>query len=1290
MADIGNTTIFIGSPDWFIGDPETYPAELAGIDPDVAQYGVSSTARVEGVGHYSPDPLGDPLFYEWEVLKAPAKSVSSLRVDDAHIAKLEIDVVGVYLVKLVVFGANGGASDQHQTLLMGQPASVAYSGGIEYDVSWIWTTLSDFWAEIAKADRVKIEAIWKSLQAIVAADLLDVFNAKDALSATTIQSAIFRKWLRLPLTLDASSSRLLIGPSVDAVDYSSGSAIIKIRSAQQVLEGVLVRDNAVLVLGVVPQPFDVGRPIEVTYAGRVLRNKIIGADVLQGTGAVFIIEPVQVAVTALPMDCSIKIKAPTYQSRMVVSVGGDFRVAEALSLSELDAGPADVGVSVEVPLQVKLVGASEEGVSAGDTLVYRVQDAVSAKSIELHANIAFVDGDLLALSPGYGVEDALGTLFESEKLAEIVADVGSAGWLARHRGAWLTSSDIMQVGVGGMYAANLTLEGVSVYRRSKIKVSDDIKSLFRLTSRTSRVIETADGLITASGSVLDSAPTTELYENLDFYIRRSFDRGYRLSTDALNVFVADGYDFEIADVQVGDGLVVTTGMGVGTYIVSDVGADFVKVTPPARIQFTDAEFYVSSPAAYINFTPDALRDHLLEELWAEYAVFDNSEVIESTFGVPLGLSADFWERLHSANGYRDAVASILKSRVLASTVESIDNIISLSLGIPIAPYRSLIRGIDNEYHLNNLGLPEVAHITLEEIDPNGAPTGRLTTHDIAASNINRLATTSGLATNPATGGKYALGDTIEQYSSIGEGVRIVDLYTTDKTVLLNDVIDRHRFGVIVDVDSTPTLGAGADQLALVYNLVDDTKPAYTTFFIRLLKFLVDYVDIESEIYMRVRTQFYDNPYHHRGPANILDGYIPGAGDRDDATVLPLTTWYPRDGLISHDLAAETGVLVSAMGGFVSPDREDLRFNDLGVYPWVRVGDFIELRGYPRIRIVITEVTSDTELRYETPTSVEMLAVDTSKPQAFFVYRKLRDFVLDQVAMTVDTNELALTILAGASRNIGVGDHITLDLGEGDTTGRLRVMDRHVDNVTDFVTVRTYPHAPLFDGTGTVRIFRELIRDRDIKANAHTVKLTHQSFSLTALELADGIPPTTLGIQVGDLVLGGIEATYVSGMRGDLVFVSPPLAREIPLSEFTFRHGDATPGEDDLDEQELAVGSGVQLVVHGLDCTLKPSGLLIVTDMNWLVPGDLIHIPELELNLGEGRGILRLCSRLSPVGAPTAAYFTNAFGLSGVPQKAHVPCSVIRQDKLHSDYYLAPQDVQNNIYPRGWGTIHWLR
>ena len=165
----------------------------------------------------------------------------------------------------------------------------------------------------------------------------------------------------------------------------------------------------------------------------------------------------------------------------------------------------------------------------------------------------------------------------------------------------------------------------------------------------------------------DRAEPLELYENVDFYVRRVSDYGYRLKTSTLNEFVADGYDFSLAGIVPGQKLVITTGLGTGTYKILSVNGASISVDPLSPALFNNAEFYVESSNAYLELRVPALYDSLVDKLWAEYAVFDNSDRIEKTFGSAVGLSKDFWSSLNNKSSYRDAVATIVKKRVTAST-----------------------------------------------------------------------------------------------------------------------------------------------------------------------------------------------------------------------------------------------------------------------------------------------------------------------------------------------------------------------------------------------------------------------------------------------------------------------------------------------------------------------------------------------------------------------------------------------------------------------------------------------
>lgn len=1281
MADIGNSTVYIGSPDWYIGDPESYRAVVDSLDPPAAQYGVNATVRFIPRGAYSPDPLGDRLFYDWVIQARPSKSISRLKVNNDE-ARLELDTLGIYTISLTVSGANGGAADDVLSLVVAQPASVAYSGGIEYDVSWIWRTLSDFWSTLERKDLLRIEAIWQGLQSLVGADLLDVFNAKDSIAINTLQATIFRKWIPFDLTLDITGGAILFNTPIERISRVSETEVrVDMSTLQQRYDAKLLKNNALLVPGIVPQPFDVGRPARITNVatGWLADIKIVGTNSTNGVPT-FTIPPQNVQSSELPLDYDLRLYTTSYIDPTIFEVDGAFVLSSGGApghrlLNITGALPT----SISVPAQIKYADAALLGISAGDVIEAVLQDEVSRETITVLMDVLAVAGDIVAVSFREDVRTYLSQLYEEDVVDILSEDIQSAGWRARHSGAWLNSKSLFQIGVGGQYKKHISIMSATLYRRTRIPIDTDVRALFKLTSRITRVTEAGSGWLTSAENEVYDAPI-DLYENSDFYVRRAQDVGYRLRTLTLNEFSAEGYDFSIARIEPGQQLIVTSGLGTGAYTITAVNADSVMVSPPSPSEFYDATFFVQSSGAYLELGSTDLHARLVPRLWAEYAVYDNSARIENVFGSAVGLRRELWESLNNRSSYRDAVASIIKTRVTASTVEAIDNVVSLALGIAVAPYRSVIRDIDNEYRTDLDGNPTEYHVVLEEIVDEDTRTGRVTTHEVSASSGLRLGATSGMATNPSTGTKYVIGDTIEQYASIGEGVRVVDLYTTDMTFALHDIIDRHRFAVLVDVDSVSGLAANPEKLSLMRSLIFETKPSYTTFFIRLLKFLVDYIDIEEDIFIKLRARLYDNPYHHRGPANIYDDSIPGTSDRDEPAMLPLTTWFPRDGVISEvDMAVGSFLLTSSTGGFVTPTRDTGagRFNPTGIYPWIQAGDFVEFRSDVRTKIRIDEVVSDTQLRVSVVYIEDRIQVGglPTTNAGFFVYRTLRDHVLTaDIDVPLEGDRLTLSFLGQASTNLGIGDIVTISTADGVETGRLRLLETQLDPITGLYNVSTYPPVRGLSGTstGTVRVFRELIRDRRIEG---TVFPSRQGSPFIDI----GQSAFTYGLDVGDMLdIEGAAQTRIVGICANRVFTESPLPLIPTTTSFESYRIDTNTGADDLDEQELAVGSSVQIVLHNVRMKAFPDGR--VSSINGLLnPGDIIVAP-ITLDLGEGEGIVRVCAE-----STGGTFFTNLVDLapeelSLVP--ARFTCSLIRQDALHSDYFFTDRSVTEVT----WGNV----
>jgi hypothetical protein len=1282
MADIGNNTVYIGSPDWYIGDPESYSAESDYVDPRSSQYGINSTARLIVVGDYSPDPDGDPLFYDWEIVKAPAKSVTRLQVD-GPVATMEVDVVGVYTVSLLVSGANGGAGTPRVSFIAGQPASVAYSGGIEYDVSWIWKTLPDFWSTLDRQDRIKIEAVWSSFQSIASSELMDVFNVKDSITVGSLQADVFRKWQSFDLSLDIADAKVLFGAGVKGVQRLSDTEVqVDLMEAQQRYDAKLIKADMLLVNGVLPQKFDVGRPARLTNAksSYLIDTRITGVGKTSAGVAVFAVPPQDIAPTDLPASYDLRVFVPGYLSSVIIKAGASYHLSSGGGDGYVKVAlPLGASQDITIPVQVKISNAEMLGVSVGDVIEAEAADLIASRRVTFYANVVAVFGDLVAVLPTTQFRAQLLEAYGADVATLLENDMLSVGWGARHKGSWLDAESIYQIGVGGPHAKNLSLRGVKLYRRRRILIDDAVRTLFRLTTSVTRMIQVDGGVATSTGNVIKEEQL-ELYENVDFYVRRVADYGYRLKTSTLNTFDAGGYDFSLAGIAPGQKLVVTTGLGLGAYYVISVDGTKVKVSPPSPSEFFDSEFYVESDNAYLELRTPALYDALVDKLWAEYAVFDNSSRIERTFGAGVGLSRDYWHALNNKSSYRDAVASIIKKRVTASTVESLEDAVSLALGIPVAPFKSAIRSIDENYRLFENGEPAEIHVVLEELNQNGL-TGRLTTHEVSASNISRLESTSGIATNPSTGVKYKVGDIIEQYASIGEGIRLIDLYTSNRTFALNDIIDRHRFAVLIDVDSTPALASNFEKLTLMRSLLSETKPAYTTFFIRMFKFLVDYIDIEDAVSFRIKTTLADNPYHHRGPANIYEDNIPGVSDRDEPPMLPLTTWFPRDGVL-NEIDVDTGraTLLSSRGGFVTPQTSTVGavFNPAGVYPWIEDGDYVEIASMSTTKFQIVDVLSDKEIRIQTRHIEDRfnLIDPPTGPQRFFVYRALSDAKLrTSINIPIEGDRLELSYLGQSSTNFGNGDVVTLKMDDGKNSGRLRILHTELDQVTGVSTVYTYPPVRgLTNGTGDVLVLRELIRDRRLRGNVYPIA------GRDTMPYVDiGEHAFTAGLDIGDMLdVEGVIQSRIVGVSDTRVFtevLAPEIKTKQPFSSYRI---DTNVGEDDLDEQELAVGSSVNLVLRNMIFKFVEGVFQNREELLELVPGDVLILPIPE-DLGEGPGILRVCAK-----ERDGVYFTNAFGH---PQNAEgvftgeFRCGLIRQDGLHSDYF-TPRRTNTTT----WGAI----
>jgi hypothetical protein len=1285
VARIGDNTVYIGSPDWYIGDPLAY-APTGVINPELAQYASGDTARIDASGSADTDPDGDTLFYEWSLPGAPPSSAKRLRIQDEGLsALLTLDVLGPYFVEVIVSGANGGAAPNRIAAIVAQPAIAPYDSQQVYSVSWLWDYLPDVWRQLSRTDRLKIETFWRGMQQIVASDVMQVLNTKDALSIATIQDRVYSKWVRLPTRVDLPGAEIFLQePSTHIIsEIDTNRSTLRVSNSDKIGVRRAFQSAATLL-----------NPYTLVFADTNMREMDLACEiVIVVDGAQYITrarELTQVAdrvaavlllpIAALPRDAYPYDVSAIVRDTVSVPQGlivQDGRAAEIQYAAGQDIfiykGQPLVEGAATRGLQVRAPGALAMGVSAGDILHYTIEDTTGAMFAG-YADITAIAGDYLSISPQQSIEEIitamLGAALSDEDVDaynNILADVTSQRWRNRFFNTWIGAGAELDVCFGTSYARSVRIAATAVTRRSVISLPENVVSLFRLTERTEKALITGATLLTEGLEEVEiTRAPLDLFENLDFYIRDYADAGTGLFSDGSGRLSTDRYNFTRSGVRPGHILRVTTGAHAGSYEITSVSDAAVVVAnaPPA---FSGASFEVVGNMLGKSVVFSAPIPPDVQALWAETAIISNDDVLEAQFGSLAGLRLEEWVTRGLTNSYKDAVMGLYYARMQASTVGQLENAVSIMSGVPFAPHASRIAEIDDAYEVDSGSQPKTIRVVLEELDVNGFGTQRYSAHTFPSATDTTNPDLSGIGINRETGARYAVGDVLSQFTAIALGTKVSDIYNS--AGLLDDVYDRHRFRITIDVDAASIRGTA--QVAFIHDFVVEIKPAYVHFLLTLSKFLVDTIDIEEDVTLRLRQMFFDNPYHLRGPANILDDASPSLNRNDLPAAAPLTTWFPTDGLFTF--GTQSALLVSATGGFVNPSP---KFKNLILWPqpWIRAGDIVVLR-QRRLHLRVERVVSDNILELVPVSALPAEVVNTQRgPERFFVGRYRTDVIYDASVSTITSDDrLPIHVVGDTANDIGAGDLITLDSPTTDSAP-LRVLgvDREA---LGGANIFTYPARPLNQlSTVTVRAFRERITDRELYRGLLVTTRTINGLTSIYRAADLGVSLRALGVEPGDILRTPHrpDRRIVCVTAEDIV-AAPPVPREDMLGEITIIKPAGTSVGDNLDEHEHAVGSATELMVKGLRANLCRS--VIRVDFPLRV-GDIVYFHGATFDHGEGAGISRVKAILNN---GQCAYGTGRDTLRDAP------VTIIRQAPLRWMYYTAQDEVPR--YGK-WATQHW--
>jgi hypothetical protein len=298
-------------------------------------------------------------------------------------------------------------------------------------------------------------------------------------------------------------------------------------------------------------------------------------------------------------------------------------------------------------------------------------------------------------------------------------------------------------------------------------------------------------------------------------------------------------------------------------------------------------------------------------LWAEFLILSNEPNVENLFGRLAGFLRDDAALFAKDFNYTAGVAGLLYAEQRGPRVRNIEIGAQILLGQPFAEADGVIIEIRDDYS------PEQGRMIIQDDDGNTPSESEIFRTYFYTKDPNDLSATSGLDVNPATEAPWAVGDSISQFSPIGSGVDVLDLYNDPnwyypfvRTGLLNEIQKFHTFVVRFQVETVSLA-----NLALLFQFITRVKPTYTEAIILGLQQLEEDLDVADDVEIDLAMDLYEASCppgpafmhdDYRGDGTIWSSYDDGVTYYDQINDCPeeviefLLTIAWAGGIITHD------------------------------------------------------------------------------------------------------------------------------------------------------------------------------------------------------------------------------------------------------------------------------------------------------------------------------------------------------------------------------------------------------
>jgi hypothetical protein len=335
-----------------------------------------------------------------------------------------------------------------------------------------------------------------------------------------------------------------------------------------------------------------------------------------------------------------------------------------------------------------------------------------------------------------------------------------------------------------------------------------------------------------------------------------------------------------------------------------------------------------APIPMLQFRDDVFITPDLEPpdiFWAELTVFSNDKNIEDLFGALAGFLRDDASTFPRDFNYAAGVAGLLYAQQRGPSVRAIHTGAQILFGQPFAEVAGYIEEIRSDYSPTSGRM-----LVRDDSGEPDSPSEIVRTYYYKKDPLD-LSPTSGLAINASMGLPWAEGDLITQFSPIGAGVSIIDMYNDRRwyvpyvrSGLMTEIEKFHTFLVRFNFDLVTLT-----NLSLLFQFVMRVKPTHTHPLLVGTRVHEDDLDIIDDLgmvaTMRLLDTFRGYPQvfaydDYRGDGTIWSEFDDGSTYFDGIVDIPLDTieflltivW--AGGVITYDSAFFVDTVVTDVSG----------------------------------------------------------------------------------------------------------------------------------------------------------------------------------------------------------------------------------------------------------------------------------------------------------------------------------------------------------------------------------------